>query len=262
MDLTHEFSVAWAWFKIAAMSRMLDAATFMPLWFGVFLNTVLQVIFFSAIYLNTQLLGGWSYGEVMVLLGTTRIIKAVAWGFWVRGGFRRLPQAIEYGVFDTHLIRPVNLRIQFIFNNADIFSFIEDLIVGGLLLTYGLSGSGTPFNWFMYVFMLTMALMIHYSVVCMLSAMNFWSLVPQLSYLMDQFFDLGNYPTSIYHGAVRWLLTLVIPLACMYSFPARALFGGLTVTELVTAIAVTVVFWFAGRGTWILGLRHYESAQG
>jgi len=102
------------------MSRMQDAATFFPLWAGSILNTLLTVVFVNALFLKTQAIGGWSYGEVLVLLGTVKIIQGFAWSFWIRGGFRRMPRSIEQGVFDTHLIRPMNLRIQFIFDNADI----------------------------------------------------------------------------------------------------------------------------------------------
>ena len=258
----HELSIAWTWFKLTVMSRMLDAWTFVPLWLGVLLNTVLQLVFFKALFLKTQSLGGWSYGEIMVLLATVRIIQAFAWGLWVRGGFRRLPRDIEQGSFDTNLVRPMNLRIQFIFNNADLFSLIEDLIVSGMLLWYGLSSIGNSFNWLMYLFMLSLALVLHYSIICIFSAINFWIMVPKISELIDQIFNLGRYPISIYGGAVRWFLTFAIPLACIYSFPARALFGALTVTELVTAIAVTVGFWLVGWGIWHLGVRRYESAQG
>lgn len=262
MDLTHEISIAWAWFKMTAMNRMQDALTFFPLWAGVLMNTTLQLVFFKSVYLNAQTIGGWSFAEVVILLGNLRIIQGVAWGLWVRGGFRRLPAAIEYGVFDTHLIRPMNLRIQFIFNNADFISMAQDLIVGSLLILYGLSVSQALVNWLMYFVILVLALSLHYSLTCLVSSVNFWTIVPQLSYFMDELFGLGQYPSSIYKGAVKWILTLVVPLACIYSFPPRALMGSLSMVELVTMVAVTAAFWFMASGIWRLGLKRYESAQG
>lgn len=261
-DLSHELSVSWSWFKLSVMNRMQDALTFMPIWLAVIFNTFLQVVFFKAIYSNTQSLAGWSYGEVIVLLGSYRLLHGLEWGLWMRGGFHKLPRDIESGAFDSHMVRPINLRIQFIFNNADVFSLAEDLIIGGILILYGLSLSGAAVNWPMYLLMLALACIIHYSAVCLLSAFNFWFLVPQMSNLIGEMDDLGKYPGSIYRGAVKWALTLVIPLVCIYSFPVQALLGNLSVDGLLIMVGVTVVFWFAGHVVWNAGLRKYESAQG
>jgi len=259
-DLTHELSISWVWFKMTAMGRMEDALTFLPLWAGSILAMVLYIVFFNAIFAKTQSLGGWSYGEVMVLLGVVRIIQAIAWGFWSRGGFPRLYRSILKGTLDSDLVKPMNLRVQFIFNNADFVTLIEGLVLGIGLIWYGLSSIHVQVQWTMFLFILFCACVIHYSVVCLFSSINFWTLVRDFGYLMNETFDLGKYPITIYRGAMRWFLTLVIPLGCIYTFPSRALLGTLTVQELLIMMAVTVVFYLLGLSVWKLGLKRYESA--
>lgn len=258
----HEMSVSWAWFKLTAMSRMQDALTYLPIWIGVLFNTGLQVIFFQALYLNTQSLAGWSFAEVMVLLGTFRILRSVQWGLWKRGGFSRLPRSIEDGTFDTILIRPINPRVQFIFNNADIFNLIEGFIIGGLLIWYGLSLAPMDMDWSMYFLLMVLACIIDYSILCLFTAINFWTLIPQMMSLFSEIDHLGRYPDSIYRGAVKWILMLAIPLVCIYSFPTRALIGNLTIPEMLITVAVAAVFWILASIVWKIGLRKYESAQG
>ena len=61
---------------------------------------------------------------------------------------------------------------------------------------------------------------------------------------------------------MRLFLSIVIPVAFMYSFPAQALFGGFDLTIFLSTIAITVVFYSLSRLIWYFGIRRYESAMG
>ena len=52
---------------------------------------------------------------------------------------------------------------------------------------------------------------------------------------------MGKFPVDVYAPAVRWALTIGIPIAVMTTFPAKALLGRLSPLWIAYALALTAV---------------------
>ena len=52
---------------------------------------------------------------------------------------------------------------------------------------------------------------------------------------------MGKFPVDIYSPAIRWALTLGIPVAVMTTFPAKALLGLLSPSWIAYSLALTAV---------------------
>ena len=52
---------------------------------------------------------------------------------------------------------------------------------------------------------------------------------------------MGKFPVDVYAPAVRWALTIGIPIAVMTTFPAKALLGRLSAAWIVYALALSAV---------------------
>jgi ABC-2 type transport system permease protein len=50
---------------------------------------------------------------------------------------------------------------------------------------------------------------------------------------------MGKFPVDVYAPAVRWALTIGIPIAVMTTFPAKALLGRLSTLWIIYALALT-----------------------
>ncbi|MDF1497037.1 MAG: ABC-2 family transporter protein [Patescibacteria group bacterium] len=257
--LKKEFSLAIIHLKLNTMVRMEDKITFLFMNVGIIIRIILVVIFFQAIYTKVNVIGGWSYAEVLVLVGTWELINAIAWATFFRGGFRRMPGFMRRGELDSLLVRPVNLKTYFIYDNNDILFGSLPIIFAVILIMYGASISSMDINLPYYLFIILFALIIQYFFVIILSSINFWTIVEQTMHLFINTMRLGRYPITIYKGIARTALTVLVPVACIYSFPVQALFGKLKITDLGIMFGVLICFYLLSNYIWNIGLRRYES---
>ncbi len=247
--------------KYEAMDRFDSLPAFSILAVGALAEMLVTVVFFKSIYLKVDRIGGWASGEVMILLGVYFLINAIAWMTYIRG-FLRLPRLIENGDLDSYLTKPVDLRTFLTYRFVDAVFLQPQLIAAVGLIVYGARGAATPLNLPLFLLLLGCGIVVHRSVTVMVGALNFAFIVPNSVTLASAIFDLGRYPIDIYKGAVRLMLSVAVPVAVIYSVPARALAGDLRPAEVAAALAITAVFYVASRAVWDIGLKKYESAKG
>lgn len=72
---------------------------------------------------------------------------------------------------------------------------------------------------------------------------------------------LGRVPVAVYREPVSWILTFVLPVAVMISFPTQALLGLLTANGIVLSFVFSSVLLFISLWFWRYSLRHYGSAS-
>jgi ABC-2 type transport system permease protein len=94
------------------------------------------------------------------------------------------------------------------------------------------------------------------------AAITFWVVrLESLLHLLGSVFDAARWPVHVYRGVWRIVLTFVIPLAIMTTFPAMAMLGRLdarTATATVAGVLATVVI---SRLVWRTAIRNYTSAS-
>jgi len=247
--------------RYEVMDRLDAAVAFWIVTGGTLINMLMTVIFFKSLYLKTDRIGGWDESRVLILLGTFFLIEALAWATYIRG-FNRLPRYIENGDLDVYLTKPVRLRTFLSYRFMDPMFLWPQILVAVGLIAYGAGRSGAPVNLLFYLLLLACALIIHRSLTIIFSTLNFFYIVPQTIYLAGELQKLGRYPITIYRGAVRLFLSVVVPVAAIYSLPPRALVGDLSLLEAGGAVVLAAVFHFAGNALWDVSLKKYESVQG
>ncbi len=75
------------------------------------------------------------------------------------------------------------------------------------------------------------------------------------------FYEAGRYPVTIYRGAVRVLLTFVVPIAFVTTFPASALLGRIDQATTLIGLALALGLTFGSNRFWNFAVRHYSSAS-
>lgn len=247
--------------KIEAMDRMEDYVAFIFISIGTLLRIAITVIFFQAIYGHVNTIGGWAVEEVYVLLGTWFFIDGISWMSYQRG-FNRLSRFIERGDLDVLISKPINLKVFLSYRFADVVFTNPYLVVAVGMIVYGASLTSSPINIPLYLLFMVFAFIIHHSFMLMLGCVNFFYIIEAPTYMRQEIMKLGQYPVSIYKGVVKLILSFLIPLAFMFTFPARAFFGNVTLFETIQVFIVAVIFYLLSNAIWKYSLNHYESAQG
>jgi len=85
--------------------------------------------------------------------------------------------------------------------------------------------------------------------------------VDNLTNLFGSVFDAARWPVQIFRGVLRWVFTLVVPLALMTTYPAEALLGRLSPMALVGSVVGAGVFSWVSRRVWLDSLARYSSAS-
>jgi ABC-2 type transport system permease protein len=143
------------------------------------------------------------------------------------------------------------------------------LTVGMLVLFFAARAAGVPFTAANVAVALAAAVggaMILFSFILMVATVSFWH--TRTGKLQDLVQASGRafaeYPLTIYPTGVRWLLTLVLPLALVTYYPAQRLLGrnesGALLPMLsLAAMPMGLLLLLLAGLFWRAGLRHYQS---
>jgi ABC-2 type transport system permease protein len=213
---------------------------------------------------KSQVVADWSKWELTFILGFSMV--PVALFHCLCGNLYQLSSHyIINGNLDRVLLRPYPTFLQICFDRLA----IEDL--SGVVLGLGVMAMALPglprFHWDPWHLLLLLALMISafalvVAVFMAFAASGFWfedrvGMVPPVYNLME----LGRWPNRIYHPALRWLLSCVIPFSFVAFYPAGVFTGNAQASwtlALLTPLVATLALGLAVC-MWRAGLRRYNS---
>lgn len=213
---------------------------------------------------QTDRLGGWSFFEVVVLLGVFNALAGFIEAF-LRPGIGRLVEQVRNGQLDLVLVRPVEPQLYVSAANIDVWR------IGEIFLGLGLAGwaatrlESPPGAVQVLMFLVTFvaAAAVIYSAWIALMSTAFWSVgVENIAVLFDSVWEAARYPVSAYPGALRFLFVYLVPIAWTTTVPASALTGRLTWEMAVTSVFIAAASLAGSRLLWRAALRRYTSAGG
>lgn len=228
--------------------------------FWVAMALLTLAVFFS----QTDTLGGWSFWEVVVLLGVFNTLAGFV-DVLLRPGIGTLAEQIRSGQLDLVLSRPVETQFFVSFRRLSIWR-LADVLTGLALIGYALLRLQAPptlLQGAAFAVAMAAALAIVYSLWLVLMSLAFWLVrVENLSVIFDAVFAAARYPVSAYPGALRFVLVYLLPIAWTTTIPASALTGRLSATGLVLSAAIGVASLALSRLFWRVALSRYTSAGG
>jgi len=102
---------------------------------------------------------------------------------------------------------------------------------------------------------------IMYAILLGFSGLVFWSPGFLFTWIFDALFQLARFPVGLYPGWLRMVLTWVIPVGIMTTFPAQALAGSLTTRFLLIEILASIIFLIGTSILFRAGIKRYASAS-
>jgi ABC-2 type transport system permease protein len=73
---------------------------------------------------------------------------------------------------------------------------------------------------------------------------------------------MGAFPVDIYKEPLRSVLTFIIPIGIMITFPAKALFGLLSIPMILLCFGISFTMLFISLWSWNKALQRYQSWGG
>ena len=135
---------------------------------------------------------------------------------------------VRTGGFDRYILRPRGLLYQLIFANADWFAAVGHGCLGILLFLLSAAKIGvvwTPLKVIYYVFTIAGGVLIQGAIFLFLATLNIFlletNMIKEVFYWNTRRF--AGYPISIFHKAIQFLMTFVVPFAFVNYFPAQFL---------------------------------------
>lgn len=207
-------------------------------------------------------IGGWSFYEVLALVGVFNAIHGFI-EFFLQPNMSRLVSHIRTGTLDFVLTKPVDSQFYISFRHL-VFWRLADIVLGlGLtgFAVWRLGARPGVGGLAKFALLFLAAVSVVYALWMGMMILSFWAVkVDNLSHLFTSLFETARYPVTVYRGAVRLLFTYVFPVAFVTTVPTLAVIGRLGWTETLIALAVAALFLLLSRAMWTYALRHYTSA--
>ena len=220
---------------------------------------VLPLVF---VYGHASTVAGWTLDEALLVTAFFLVLQGLI-GAFVDPNLGAIVEGIRTGALDHLVLKPADAQLVSGLQRLAP-ARLWDALAGLGLGVYALSSLPTP--------SLSQALLAAALLGCGLAAMigiwvlvtctSFWFVrVDNLRYLLNSAMDTGRWPVSVYRGWLRTLLTVVLPVALVTSFPAMALLGRMQPALVLQAAAVGLGLLALSRRAWLTALSHYTSAS-
>ncbi|MEK7656966.1 MAG: ABC-2 family transporter protein [Elusimicrobiota bacterium] len=251
------------WLRMAAMSLQAQLSHKLGS-LGFLVGKLIRLLFFFAyllaVFRHTDTIAGYSLLEISLFFLTFNLVDITAQVF-LRGVYAARHLVTE-GDLDTYLIQPCPPLLRMIGLSVD---FLDIVTLLPVLVLLGLTWERLPENitalhCLAYLLLvlngIAIAFAIHIFVASL--AVRTQELENTIWVYRDMMF-LGKLPVDIYAGPLRWVLTFLIPIAVMTSFPTKALLGTLEFRWMIFAVGLAAVLLGLSSLAWRSALKHYTS---
>jgi ABC-2 type transport system permease protein len=214
-------------------------------------------------YRGRAAVAGWTFGEALGVLAFFTLLQAVLEGA-INPSLVAVVQHNRRGTLDFVLLKPADA--QFLVSTARFYPWRGvNVVTAGVLFALSFRALGRApsiHDCALSLVFFAAAVTVLYSLWLLVVCTAFHAVkIDNAADLFNAVFDAARWPSSVFRGAVRFVLTFVVPLALMTTVPAQALLGHLDPEAAVAAIAGTALLAGLSRWAWTRSLAAYTSAS-
>lgn len=257
------------WFKIyihgmktAFASRMAYRGDFFMSMFIMMVVELFGPLITLLIYHNGASFPGWERHEVLLLQGVFLLSRGIAFPFFMGMVWNTISR-VQEGTYDLLLIKPrsiLEMSIVTAFDSED----LGKLIGGILMFAYAMKSVPTPpfTNWVSFLLLFIFSLLSMFAFGLFMSGLGIvWIGNYRIYEIFMSVMDFGLYPRSIFNKLFQTIITWVIPISLLGSFPASALLGK-EISGVLGAMLCAIGFLIFGLWFYHRMVRNYTSAGG
>lgn len=228
------------------------------------IGKILRFVFFlSFLYflvIGTSGLAGYTSNQAIFFFLVFNLMDVLA-QFLFREVYRFRPKIIT-GDFDLTMVKPANALFVSLMGGAD---FIDLLTIPPILVaTYYVATllHPTVSQVLLFLLLLINGMLIAAAFHIAVLAMGIITL--EIDHTVMIFRDLtsfGRFPVDIYKQPIAGILTYLVPIGIMITFPAKALMGLITTGGVLISLFVGIAAFFLAIRFWKYALTKYTSAS-
>jgi ABC-2 type transport system permease protein len=208
-------------------------------------------------------IAGWRFGEALAVLGFFTLLQAVLEGV-VSPSLVAAVEHIRTGTLDFVLLKPADA--QFLVSTGRFYPWRSVNVVTAavffVLAFRSLGRAPSVADCALSLLFFAAAVAALYSVWLLVVCLAFHAVkLDNAADLLTAVFDAARWPSSVFRGAARFVITFVVPLALMTTVPARALLGTLDLPTVAAALGGTFLLAGLSRWAWLRSLSVYASAS-
>lgn len=221
------------------------------------------VIGATILFSHRDAIGGWNYNQVLMVLGLFSLFTGLIEAF-LRPNITQVIEQVRDGTFDFVLVKPISAQFYSSLHSVTLWRLV-DVLAGVAVIVYALNAQGiapTLTQVLAAIVMILVACIMVYSMWLAMMTMAFWFVkVDNFAELFFSFYEAGRFPITVYNGWLRGVLTFIVPIAFITTFPASALMGLLGPFEILSGIVLAGLFFIASNRFWSFAIRSYASAS-
>lgn len=241
-----------------ALRSLFGASLFL---IGKLLRFSLFIIFLVLIERNVNSIAGYSIWQMVLFYATFNLVDIVPQALF-REVYRFRSYVVQ-GEFDFILIKPFSPLFRSLMGGSDILDIPMiilsiGLVVISILNISHVTSSGITLYAILVANGLIISLAFHIFTLCV------GILTTSVDHAIMVYRDLtqlGRFPVDIYLEPIRGILTFVIPIGIMMTFPAQALMNLLNPQLILVSFAFSFAFLFASLKFWKYAITRYQSAS-
>ena len=217
----------------------------------------------SVFFYHASNLGGWTFYEAMMVLGMYDIFIGLQETI-LAPNLQQVTEHIQKGTLDFVLLKPANGQFLATITSCNL-PRLFDVVTGFGLVAMGLYRLGhfpSLIELATFVVMLSAGTVIVYSVWLLTTSLAFWFVrIDNFGELFYAFYETGRFPVTVYRPWLRLILTYVVPIAFLTTFPAATLLGRITPYVVAGSAVIATALFFASHRFWNYAIRFYSSAS-
>ncbi len=230
---------------------------------GYLIWTGVSLLFIQVVFSKVGAVRGWTREEMWVLYGTYVVIESLAFGL-LGPNMWRFSMQVRDGGLDLALTKPVNTQF-FVSTRYIDPNGVLNTVPGIALVLLGLSKlqhHPTPVEWGLWLALLLCGLLMAYCLWFFCVTWSIWAVkLEGISVVFDPMMQMARFPVQIYPQRLQGMLTFVLPVAFLTTFPTEALLGRGRVEILMAAVALAACLLWLTHRFFNFALRYYSSAS-
>lgn len=218
----------------------------------------LRVFFF-----HREQIGAWAYYEAMLVVGFYSLFNGLIAAL-LQPNMSRIIEQIRTGTFDFILIKPVNSQFMASLRKLSIWKLADVIMGAGICIyaTFRLAATPTIADLIIAAGFVSCGAVILYSIWLLMVTSAFWFVrIDNITELFTAIYETGRFPVSVYPSWLRGVLTFVVPIAFITTFPAAAILSRAKPLLLSVAVVLAAALFCGCIWFWRFAVRRYSSAS-